>query len=38
MNKEEIFILYGKVLKGDKQAKEKFVAEYKKQYPLNDYI
>ena len=38
MSKEEIFTLYGKVLKGDKKAKEQFIVEYKKQYPLNEHI
>lgn len=33
MSKNEIFELYGKVQKGDKQAKQEMVALYKKEFP-----
>ena len=35
MKTDEIFELYGRVLKGDKDAKEEFVELYKKEWPKN---
>lgn len=38
MDKNEIFLLWKKVLKGNKEAKKKFVEYYKLKYPGAYYI
>jgi hypothetical protein len=38
MNKEEIFQLWKKVLKGDRDSKNKFVNLYLEKYPHNKFL